>query len=131
MIITNSLPVIAAHEQFHAKLIVIGGERRSLSGALVGSLAASGTSGLKADISLIGASGLDPVSGPGTTELLEREIKASWIRNARRSILLCDAEKWASAVAVGFASWADIHDFVTDRKPPTQFRAKTTKTHIP
>jgi DeoR family fructose operon transcriptional repressor len=123
--------VIAGHEQFRAKLIVIGGERRSLSGALVGPLAASGTSGLKADIALIGASGLDPVSGPGTTELLERDIKASWIRNARRSILLCDAGKWASAAAVGFASWAGIHDFVTDRKPPAQFRAKTTKTHIP
>ncbi len=131
MLITNSLPVIAGHEQFRAKLIVIGGERRSLSGALVGPLAASGMSGLKADIALIGASGLDPVSGPGTTELLERDIKESWIRNARRSILLCDAGKWAAAAAVGFASWADVHDLVTDRKPPAQFHPKTTKTHIP
>ncbi len=130
VIITNSLPVIAAHEQFRAKLLVIGGERRAVSGALVGPLALAGMAGVKADIALIGASGLDPVSGPGSTELLERDIKVSWIRNTRRTILLCDAGKWASASAVGFAKWTDIDDFVTDRKPPTQFRPKTTKIHI-
>ena len=129
-IITNSLPVIAGHEQFRANLVVIGGERRALSGALVGNLASAGLIGLKADIALIGASGLDPVSGPGTTELLEREIKASWIKNARRTVLLCDAGKWASASALGFAKWGDISDLVTDRKPPTAFRPKTTKIHI-
>jgi len=129
-IITNSLPVIAGHEQFRAKLVVIGGERRALSGALVGNLASAGLTGLKADIALIGASGLDPVSGPGTTELLERDIKAAWIKNARRTVLLCDAGKWASASAMGFAKWGDISDFVTDRKPPTTFHPKTSKIHI-
>ncbi len=129
-LITNSLPVIAGHEHFRAKLIVIGGERRALSGALVGSLASEGMKGLKADMALIGASGLDPESGPGTTELLEREIKASWIKNARRTILLSDAGKWASASTFGFAKWSDISDFVTDRKPPAAFRPKNTKIHL-
>ena len=129
-LITNSLPVIAGHEQFRAKLIVIGGERRALSGALVGNLASAGMTGLKADIALVGASGLDPVSGPGTTELLERDIKAAWIKNARRTVLLCDVGKWASASAMGFAKWGDISDLVTDRKPPASFRPKTTKIHI-
>lgn len=129
-LITNSLPVIAGHEQFAAKLIVIGGERRALSGAIVGGLAAAGLAGMKADIALIGASGLDPESGPGTTELLERDIKAAWIKNARRTILLCDAGKWASASAIGFASWGDITDLVTDRRPPAAFRSKNTALHI-
>jgi DeoR/GlpR family transcriptional regulator of sugar metabolism len=128
--ITNSLPIIAGHEHFRAKLIVIGGERRAVSGALVGNLASDGLTGLKADIALIGASGLDPVSGPGTTELLERDIKASWIKNARRVVLLCDASKWASSSAIIFAKWEDIPDFVSDRKPPAKFRPKTTKIHI-
>jgi DeoR/GlpR family transcriptional regulator of sugar metabolism len=129
-LITNSLPVIAGHEQFRARLIVIGGERRALSGALVGNLASAGMAGMKADIALIGASGLDPVSGPGTTELLERDIKAAWIKNARHTVVLCDASKWASASAIGFAKWGDISDLVTDRKPPVKFRPKTTKIHI-
>lgn len=129
-LITNSLPVIASHEHFCAKLVVIGGERRPLSGALVGSLTSAGMRGIKADIALIGASGLDPESGPGTTELMEREIKAAWIKNARRTILLCDAGKWAAASAFGFAQWEDISDFVSDRNSPATFRPKTTKIHI-
>lgn len=130
-IITNSLPIIAGHERFQAKLIVIGGERRAISGALVGGLASAGMNGLKADIALLGASGLDPVSGPGTTELLERDIKQWWIKNARRAVLLCDASKWASASALGFAQWSVITDFVTERKPPIFFQPKTTKIHLP
>lgn len=127
-IITNSLPVIAGHEQFQAKLIVLGGERRALSGALVGSLASATLSTLRADVALIGASGLDAKSGPGTTELLEKDIKAAWICQSRRPILLCDASKWKSASAVGFAAWNEIRDFVTDRKPP--LISKSTKIHI-
>jgi DeoR/GlpR family transcriptional regulator of sugar metabolism len=129
-LVTNSLPMIAGHEQFRAKLIVIGGERRAVSGALVGGLANAGMNCIKADIALIGASGLDPESGPGTTELLERDIKASWIKNARRTILLCDSGKWASASAMGFATWDDIDAFVTDCAPPNSFRPITTKVHI-
>jgi len=86
--------------------------------------------GIRADMALIGASGLDPESGPGTTELMEREIKAAWIKNARRTVLLCDAGKWAAASAFGFAKWEDISDFISDRKPPPAFRSKTTKIHI-
>jgi DeoR/GlpR family transcriptional regulator of sugar metabolism len=85
---------------------------------------------MRADIAFVGASGLDPQSGPGTTELLERDIKATWIENARRTFLLCDASKWASATAIEFARWGDISDFVTDRKPPSNFRSKTTKIHL-
>ncbi|MEX1119405.1 MAG: DeoR/GlpR family DNA-binding transcription regulator [Terrimicrobiaceae bacterium] len=129
-IITNSLPVVAGHEQFQAKLIVIGGERRAVSGALVGRLASRAFSSLKADVALIGASGLDVESGPGTTELLEKDIKVSWIRQARRTVLLCDASKWASASTFGFAPWESIHDFVTDRKPPGTFRPKKTNIHL-
>jgi DeoR family fructose operon transcriptional repressor len=129
-LITNSLPVIAGHEQFQAKLIVLGGERRSLSGALVGGLASGALSSLRADVALVGASGLDAQSGPGTTELLEKDIKSAWIRHCRRPILLCDASKWASASTVGFAAWCEISDFVTDRTPPTNFPPKMTKIHI-
>jgi DeoR/GlpR family transcriptional regulator of sugar metabolism len=57
-IITNSLPLIAGYERFEAKLIVLGGERRVVSGALVGALAIDALFQLRADIALIGASGL-------------------------------------------------------------------------
>jgi len=129
-IITNSLPVLAGHSRFQARLIVVGGEHRAISGALVGNLAAGSLSRLRADVALIGASGLDPEAGPGTTELLEKDIKAGWLERSRRRILLCDASKWKSAATVCFAAWNELTDFVTDERPPSGFRARSPKIHL-
>ena len=129
-IITNSLLVIAGHAQFHARLIVLGGERRAISGALVGNMATGGLSSLRADIALIGASGLDAEAGLGTTELFERDVKAGWLARSRRRMLLCDASKWGSAATVCFASWDQLTDFVTDARPPAGFRPKCPIIHL-
>ena len=129
-LVTNSLAVVAGHELFKARLVVIGGERRALSGALVGPLATEAVEGLRADIAFVGASGLDPGSGPGTTELGEKQIKVGWVARSRRRVLLCDAGKWESAAAFLFARWADFTDFVTDRQPPRDFAPKKLNIHI-
>lgn len=129
-IITNSLPVLAGHAQFQARLIVMGGEHRAISGALVGNLATGSLSQLRADIALIGASGLDAQAGPGTTELLEKDIKAGWLDRSRRRILLCDATKWGSAATVCFAAWDQWTDFVTDERPPSKLKSKSLKIHL-
>lgn len=129
-IITNSLPIIASHARFHARLIALGGEQRAISGALVGSLTTASLVHLRADIALIGASGLDLESGPGTTELLEKEIKSGWLARSRRRILLCDATKWASAATICFAEWDEFTDFITDKRPPVKFCPKTPTIHL-
>jgi len=129
-IITNSLPILAGHSQFQARLIVVGGQRRAISGALVGNLAAAGLSRLRADVALVGASGLDAEAGPGATELLEKDIKAGWLSRSRRRILLCDATKWKSAATVCFAGWDELTDFVTDGRPPSGFRAGPLRIHL-
>lgn len=121
-IITNSLPLIAGHEQFRAKLLVLGGERRGVSGALVGDLALASTGRLRADVSLIGASGLHPLDGAGTTELLETAIKRDWISRGTRRCLLADASKWHQNTAVCFAKWSEFNEFYTDSAPPSAFR---------
>ena len=129
-IITNSLPVVAGHAQFQARLIVVGGEHRAISGALVGNLATSGFSRLRADFAVIGASGLDLNAGPGTTELLERDVKAGWLARSRRRVLACDASKWESAATFCFAGWDEWTDFVTDERPPAPLRAKGLRLHL-
>lgn len=126
-IITNSLPLIAGHERFAAKLIVLGGERRGVSGALVGGLAIDALGHLRADVALIGASGLHPVDGAGTTELLETAIKREWIRRAPRRCLLADATKWHQTTAVCFADWNEFTEFFTDKTPPAAFKRKVPK----
>jgi len=120
-IITNSLPLLAGHDQFRAKLLVLGGELRGVSGALVGDLARGSTGHLRADISLIGASGLHPQEGAGTTELLEMAIKRDWISRGARSCLLADASKWRQITSVRFAEWGEFTEFYTDKAPPAGF----------
>ncbi|MEI8342329.1 MAG: DeoR/GlpR family DNA-binding transcription regulator [Verrucomicrobiota bacterium] len=121
-IITNSLPLLTGHEQFRAKLLVLGGELRGVSGALVGDLARASTGHLRADISLIGASGLHPLDGVGTTELLETAIKRDWISRGTRRCLLADASKWHQNTSVRFAEWNEFTEFYTDKSPPALFR---------
>lgn len=128
-IITNSLPLIASHEQFRARLIVLGGEMRNVSGALVGTLAISALDRLRADVALLGASGLHAHDGVGTTELLETAVKREWIARSERTILLADASKWEQTTLVCFARWEEFDEFYTDKKPP--FRVKTPKIICP
>ncbi len=130
-IITNSLPLIAGHERFEAKLLVLGGERRAVSGALVGALALDALTRLRADIALIGASGLHPVEGAMTTELLESAIKREWIRRAGRSFLLADATKWGQNAAIRFADWNEFAFIFTDKKPPAAFRGGSIECILP
>lgn len=129
-IITNSLPLIAGYDRFEAKLIVLGGERRAVSGALVGALAIDALSQLRADIALIGASGLHPADGAGTTELLETAIKREWIRRAKRACLLADATKWHQSTSIRFADWNEFSEFFTDKAPPAEFKTKKLKVVI-
>jgi DeoR family fructose operon transcriptional repressor len=130
-IITNSLPLIATHEQFRARLLVLGGEMRSVSGALVGDLALSALGRLRADVALIGASGLHVQDGAGATELLETAVKREWIARSHRTVLLADASKWAQTTLVSFAGWEDFDEFYTDKKPSVPFRRSGLKIIYP
>jgi DeoR/GlpR family transcriptional regulator of sugar metabolism len=130
-IITNSLPLIATHEQFRARLLVLGGEMRSVSGALVGDLALSALGRLRADVALIGASGLHVQDGAGATELLETAVKREWIARSHRTVLLADASKWAQTTLVSFAGWEDFDEFYTYKKPSVPFRRSGLKIIYP
>jgi DeoR family fructose operon transcriptional repressor len=126
-IITNSLPLVATHEQFRARLLVLGGERRGVSGALVGDLAMTSLSRLRADVALLGASALHHEDGAGSTELTETAVKRAWIARSRRTVLLAGAAKWSEHTMVSFAAWTEFDEFFTDRKPPSRLGANGPK----
>ena len=130
-IITNSLPLIATYDQFASRLLVLGGELRSASWALVGNLTRSASVPLRADIALIGASSLHVEDGAGTTELLECEVKQDWIARSRQTFLLADASKWEASTPVTFACWDKFDVFFTDKRPPAIFRRKNLQTIYP
>lgn len=130
-VITNSLPLIARYERFAARLIVLGGEHRTVSGALVGALALDALAHLRADIALIGTSGMDPDDGATTTEAMESAVKREWIRRAKFSWLLADATKWQERAASHFAGWAEFACLFTDRRPPEPIPCSSLKILLP
>jgi DeoR family transcriptional regulator, fructose operon transcriptional repressor len=120
-IFTNSLRVIrrAVASQSPAVVTCIGGTLKPVSEALVGAPAISWLDGLRFDIVLMGASGLD-ADGPSTTELLEADLKRKVISRAKQVAILADLSKWNEPSAVRFANWDDIDLLVTESSPPAE-----------
>jgi len=116
-LITNSLPIAAAHEQFRGRILLPGGEIRSVSGALVGPGTLWSLGRLRADVAIIGASGLHADDGPSTTETGEAAVKREWIARSQTRFLLADASKWARPAAVAFARWDVFDRLFTDAAP--------------
>jgi DeoR/GlpR family transcriptional regulator of sugar metabolism len=116
-IITHSVALLSIGLQSEAKLICIGGELRKVSGALVGGSALGALSSLRADIALIGATGMD-MEGCFTTELSEAELKNAVAARSTRKILLADSSKWLNPSTVRFAQWNDFDDWVLETSLP-------------
>ena len=116
VVVTGSIAFAHAARDAAAKIIVIGGELRGVTSALVGGLAQSWLDQLNADWAFVGASGLD-AEGPSTTELSESAVKQAMLRRARHRVVVADASKWGQAAAVRFARWADVDSWVTAGAP--------------
>jgi DeoR family transcriptional regulator, fructose operon transcriptional repressor len=113
VIITNSAKFLHVAEGAAAKVVCVGGDLRAITGALVGSFALSWLEALRADVAVVGASGLSADEGPSTTELSEASMKQTFIRRAKSTILVADASKWQKPSCVRFASWNQIGAWVT------------------
>ncbi len=111
-LITNSLPLLQLYRTARATLIGLGGEIRTISGAMVGNLALSWLENVEADFALVGASGLS-VQGASTTELTETAVKQMLIERAGRALLLADAGKWDRPSAFRFAPWKNFDRLYT------------------
>jgi DeoR/GlpR family transcriptional regulator of sugar metabolism len=119
VLIANSIAFAHAARDAAAKVIVVGGELRGVTSALVGGLAQAWLEQLRADVAVIGASGLDD-DGPSTTELGESAVKQALVRRASRRILVADGAKWGHPAAVRFAAWADFETWVTAGDVPRE-----------
>ena len=113
-LITHSLPIAMLAHSNSAKVICIGGEVRSISGAVVGSLALSWLRNLRADWAFVGASGLSKSEGASTTELAEAAMKTEILQRASTRVLVADTAKWEKPTTVNFADWCDFEFWITD-----------------
>ena len=123
-ILTHSLrfALEATNSASAASVILIGGEVRAVSQAVVGGLGLSWLDRIRADIAFLAASGVSS-DGLFTTELSEAAMKQSILNRVDSAVLVADASKAASTAAVQFAIWREVDHWVIDTAIPRPLRA--------
>jgi DeoR/GlpR family transcriptional regulator of sugar metabolism len=95
-IVTNSLPAIVELAGTGPRLIVIGGELRPLSQALVGTLSTKVLDELYLDHAFVGTFSLSLDAGLTTTDPAEAFTKEHVLARTREAVLLVDGSKLGS-----------------------------------
>jgi DeoR family fructose operon transcriptional repressor len=113
-VVTNSLPVATELVGRGPRLIVVGGELRATSRALVGSLTRHLLHELHVDRAFMGTYALSLDDGLTTTDPAEAYTKELVLTRAREVVLLADSSKLGSHSFVASGRLADVDVLVTD-----------------
>jgi DeoR/GlpR family transcriptional regulator of sugar metabolism len=123
-VITSSLAVLEELLPDPAiELVVPGGVVRRNYRSLVGVLTEEALGQLKADLVLLGTSGVDDRLGVWDSTMVEVPIKRAMIGAADRVALLADAEKLAMTGLVKVCDAGGLDHIVTDRPLPAACQA--------
>ncbi len=128
-IVTNSLPVMNAFSGTRgldgtADSVILTGGVRTASDALVGPIADLTIRSLHFDLLFLGCFGFDAEAGLTTPNLAEAETNRTFIRVARRVVLLADHTKWGVVSLSSFARLNEVDVLVTDGLLPADARAQ-------
>jgi DeoR family transcriptional regulator, fructose operon transcriptional repressor len=113
-IVTNSLPAAAELAGSAPRVIVIGGELRMLSRALVGPLSRLVLDELYVDQAFMGTFGLSLGDGLTTTDPGEAYTKLLALDRARQVVLLADSRKFGTRALARAGDLDRINVLVTD-----------------
>jgi DeoR/GlpR family transcriptional regulator of sugar metabolism len=113
-VVTNSLPVMIELAGRGPRLIVIGGELRPTSRALVGPLSRYLLENIRVDRALIGSYALSVDDGLSTTDPGEAYTKELALGRAREVILLADSRKLGTRSFVSAGRLEAVDILVTD-----------------
>jgi DeoR/GlpR family transcriptional regulator of sugar metabolism len=121
-IVTNGLTVahwIASHTPH--TLIVTGGQAEVQDGGLVGQLARSALSGLRADRVILELSGASAVGGLTHDDLAQAEIAQLLLGMGAQVIILVPVERVGRVAASFIAPITEVDVVVTGREAPSAF----------
>ena len=129
-IVTNSLRVTNAFSGTRgldgtADSVVLTGGVRTPSDALVGPVADLTIRSLHFDLVFLGCYGFDAEAGLTTPNLAEAETNRSFMRVARRVVVLADHTKWGLVSLSSFARLNEVDVLITDDMLPADARAQT------
>jgi DeoR family transcriptional regulator of aga operon/DeoR family fructose operon transcriptional repressor len=120
-VITTSVPVALELSQAGYEILLVGGQVRNQSLALIGPAAVRTLESYHADRAFLGSSGVTLSHGYSTPNPLDAEVKRAIIRSADESYVLSDSSKFGHACLARFASLPDIHLILTDSGIPSEF----------
>jgi DeoR/GlpR family transcriptional regulator of sugar metabolism len=128
-IVTNSLRVTTVFNGTRgldgtADSVVLTGGVRTPSDALVGPIADLTIRSLHFDLLFLGCQGVDVNAGLTTPNLAEAETNRTFIRVARRVVVLADHTKWGVVSLSSFARLNEIDVLITDDMLPSDARAQ-------
>ncbi len=132
-IVTNSLRVMNAFNGTRgldgtADSVILTGGVRTASDALVGPMADLTIRSLHFDLLFLGCFGFDGEAGLTTPNLAEAETNRTFIRVARRVVLLADHTKWGVVSLSSFARLNEVDVLVTDDLLPADARTEAAET---
>jgi DeoR family fructose operon transcriptional repressor len=127
-VVTNSLQAAYELAGHGPRLILIGGELRRRSQALVGPLTRLVLRELHLDKAFMGAMGFAPKEGLTTTDPSEAFTKELVIGQARQVIVLADSSKAGKVSFTNAGRWDMIHVLISDR--PLAFARELTRKGI-
>ena len=113
-IVTNSLMAAAELMEKKHRLILVGGEFRSLSRTLVGPLTAKILENVSISKAFLGTIGFEPERGISTTDPNEAFTKELVMKRADKVFLLSDSSKLAVSSFVFSGNASDIDTLITD-----------------
>ena len=123
VVLSNNINIVNRMIETKAReVILVGGTVRPSDGAIVGEEAVEFIGRYKVDVAVIGASSLDPDGAILDFDAREVAVARALLRNARRTILVCDASKFAISAPIRICDIGDLDVMVTDQPPPDRFR---------
>jgi DeoR family fructose operon transcriptional repressor len=124
-VVTNSVPTaIVCAAKPSLDVVVVGGDLKSDTMALVGDDAVSGLSRICADVAIVGTDGYSAERGLTCHARDESATKQAMIRTARRAIAVADSSKFGNDYLTVFSDFGDLALLITDTGLPEDDAAR-------
>ncbi|PFG19248.1 DeoR/GlpR family DNA-binding transcription regulator [Serinibacter salmoneus] len=116
-VVTNSVAIASLlYERADTSLVILGGPVRRRTGAAVGSWGRAALEDIYVDVAFLGANGLDVERGFTTPHGIEADTKRSFIRAARRAVVVADSSKAGVVSFHRFARTDEVDLLITDAR---------------
>jgi DeoR family transcriptional regulator of aga operon/DeoR family fructose operon transcriptional repressor len=120
-IITSSVPAALELSKAAYEILLVGGQVRNHSLALIGPVAVKTIAQYHADRAFLGTSGISLTHGHSTPNPFDGEVKQAMIRSADESYVLTDSSKFGHACLTSFAKLEEVDTILTDAGIPSEF----------